>query len=130
MFAKACMRAGEEWPEISIGNVSSGGFMAKFDALPAVGETIEVRHRGLIIFGRVTWVKRRRFGVEASEPIDLEALFAKSDLGAAPSVVPAPPVRNGFGNGGRDDTIRWGADFAAWRPENLRDRRPAVAITL
>lgn len=93
VFVKAWMRVGEEWPEIGIGNISSGGFMAKFNTPPAVGETVEVRHRGLTIFGRVAWVSGRRFGVEASEPIDLEALLAKSDLGAVSVEGPAPSPR-------------------------------------
>lgn len=37
-------------------------------------------HCGLTIHGRVVRVEGRRFAIEATEPIDLERLLAKSDL--------------------------------------------------
>lgn len=93
VFVTARMRAGDEWPEIGIGNISPGGFMAKSSSPPDVGEKVEVRHRGLAITGRVAWVSGRRFGVEASQPIDTESLLASSELGGKASGVAEPQAR-------------------------------------
>jgi hypothetical protein len=77
---KAQMRAGDDWIEISVGNISATGLMAKCAAPPAPGTELEIRRRGSIVTGRVVWSTATRFGMASAEPIDVEALTAGSGL--------------------------------------------------
>lgn len=79
---KAQMRAGTEWIEIAVGNVSATGLMAKCSAPPASGAEVEIRRRGTIITGRVVWSTATRFGMVSDEPIDVEELTGVSGLQA------------------------------------------------
>ena len=94
-FIKAQMKGGEEWLEITIGNISATGLMAKSQTNPPVASVVEVRRRGAVIIGQVVWSTRTRFGLKSSEPIDVEALTAESglDVGQARSGAPPPPPR-------------------------------------
>lgn len=74
------MRAGEEWVEVTIGNISTSGLMVKCQAATPVGSHVEVRRRGTAIIGEVVWSMRTRFGLRSFEPIDLEALTTESGL--------------------------------------------------
>lgn len=79
---KAQMRAGTEWIEIAVGNVSATGLMAKCSAPPASGAEVEIRRRGTVITGRVVWSTATRFGMVSDDPIDVEELTGVSGLQA------------------------------------------------
>lgn len=81
-FIKAQMRRGPDWQEVTIGNASETGLMVKCAEPPAAGAEVEIRRRGVCIIGKVVWATRTRFGMQATEPIDLEGLAADSDLQA------------------------------------------------
>lgn len=77
-FTKAYMAVGEEWVEVTIGNISSTGMMVKCNDVPARGASVTIRRRAAGVSGTVQWVNGRRFGLKADEPIDLEAFLAMS----------------------------------------------------
>lgn len=81
-FIKAHIRVGEDWVEITIGNISTSGLMVKCQNSPPVGAHVAVRRRGTGIMGEVVWSTRTRFGLRSFEPIDVEALTAESGLNA------------------------------------------------
>lgn len=74
------MRDGEEWLEITIGNISSSGLMVKSPVTPPIGTNVEIRRRGAVIIGEIVWAARARFGLKSSQPIDVGALTAGSGL--------------------------------------------------
>ena len=92
-FVKAQMRVADEWVEVGIANVSSTGVMVKFAAGPNVGQTVELRRRGVAIRGEVVWRTQTRFGVRSFDEIDPAALV---ESGLQPEVadiiVPRPAV--------------------------------------
>jgi hypothetical protein len=94
-FIKAHMRDGEQWLDVSIGNVSSSGLMVRSQAFPPVGATLEIRRRGVTINGEVVWSTKTRFGLRSFEPIDLDALTAESGLNVSQQNDEAP-VRRGL----------------------------------
>lgn len=77
---KAHLRAGDEWIEISVGNISATGLMAKCAKPPAPGSAVEIRRRGSVITGRVAWATATRFGMASDQPIDVEELTGASGL--------------------------------------------------
>lgn len=77
-FTKAFMAVGEDWVEVTIGNISAHGMMVKCNHLPAVGAAVTIRRRAAGVTGVVQWVNGRRFGLKAAEPIDLGAFLAES----------------------------------------------------
>lgn len=83
-FVKAHLRVGDAWVEIGIGNVSLTGLMAKTPSVPAEGSEVEIRRRGLEIRGRVVWTAGSRFGLRSHDPIDVDAMLAKSEVGERP----------------------------------------------
>ncbi|MFN5085834.1 MAG: PilZ domain-containing protein [Novosphingobium sp.] len=79
-FARAHLRKGDGWIEVSIANASSTGLMVKCSEPPPAGSRVEIRRRGLTIGGEVVWAGQSRFGLASENEIDCEALFAPSDL--------------------------------------------------
>lgn len=74
------MRDGDAWTEVTIGNISVSGLMVKCPEPRAVGSQVELRRRGVTVDGRVVWSRRSRFGLQSTEPIDVDALTAQSGL--------------------------------------------------
>ena len=77
---KARMRAGEDWVEIAVANISATGLMAKCPVPPVRGAEVEIRHRGAVITGQVVWSTATRFGMESAAPIDVDEFTAGSGL--------------------------------------------------
>ncbi len=67
-------------------NVSRGGLLLRSESPPAVGEDVDIRHRGVSIQGKVVRADQRRFAVQAYEAIDLERLLAKVEI-SSPSAM-------------------------------------------
>ncbi|MGN3974267.1 PilZ domain-containing protein [Tsuneonella sp. SYSU-LHT278] len=84
-FVKAKLRKGDGWQDVQIGNVSSTGLLVRLADPPAAGETVELRHRGCCVIGKVIWKARSRMGIRSLEPIDVEALLADSGIGPRPT---------------------------------------------
>lgn len=80
IFMKARVRTCDGWQDVRIGNVSASGLMVRIADPPAIGESVEIRHRGWCVTGRVVWRTQSRMGVEATETIDLDGLMADSGL--------------------------------------------------
>lgn len=80
-FINAKLRAGDDWRDVQIRNVSDTGLLVRVSEPPAVGEAIEIRRRGCCITGEVVWCTRSRMGVKADHPIDIERLTADSGIG-------------------------------------------------
>lgn len=86
-FINAKLRAGDEWLDVQIRNVSEGGLLVRVSEPPAVGEPVEIRRRGCCITGLVVWCTRSRMGVKADHAINLERLTADSGIGQRESEV-------------------------------------------
>lgn len=82
VFIKAHLKVGDDWRDVTIGNVSVSGLMVKSRIAPKVGSHAEVRRRGIVITGAVVWSMSTRFGLRSLAPIDVEALTAESGLSA------------------------------------------------
>ena len=87
------MRDEDAWTEVTIGNISVSGLMVKCQEPPPVGSQVELRRRGVVINGRVVWSRRSRFGLQSTEPIDVDALTAQSGLTANQSQAETLPRR-------------------------------------
>ena len=82
------MKSGADWREITIANISEGGFLGKSECPPKVGTSIEIHHRGRVIFGQVIRSTGRRFAVRSNEPIDVATFLEKADFGGLVSEIP------------------------------------------
>jgi hypothetical protein len=71
------MRTERGWCDITIRNLSSGGFMAQTHMPPRKGYYIEVWRRVVCVVGYVVWSIGSRFGARSQATIDLPALIAK-----------------------------------------------------
>lgn len=90
VFTKAQLRWETDWIEVTIANVSSTGMMVKSPQPLDVGSAVEIRRRGVGVSGKVVWASRTRFGMNASEPIDVEALLAESGIQVRKADIEAP----------------------------------------
>lgn len=71
----ARLRSGSDWSDVTICNVSSRGLMGKASPPPAKGEYVELRHRSVIVIGRVVWSQGVRFGLRTQDKIDIAGLL-------------------------------------------------------
>jgi hypothetical protein len=94
IFIKAHIRTNDDWLEVAIGNVSLHGLMVKCSMPPGVGETVEIRRRGVCVIGQVTWRTRTRCGIRCQDEIDHTALLAEHSLQLARSTANAPAARS------------------------------------
>jgi hypothetical protein len=88
------MRAGEEWAEVNLINVSAQGVMVRSSRNPEVGTDVEIRHRGVTITGNVVWATTTRFGLRSYGDIDVAALTAHSDLSPDRRLIERAPPTN------------------------------------
>lgn len=80
-FINAKLRAGDGWRDVQIRNVSETGLSVRVPEPPKIGESVEIRHRGWCVTGKVVWRTRSRMGVAADDAIDLQRLTAGSGIG-------------------------------------------------
>lgn len=94
----ARMRAGVEWADLRIENLSSRGLMIKSKTDLKVGTYVEVLHGDLIIVGRIVWTKGGNCGLRSQDVIDATAMLCeakrKSALAAAASKTQPTERRN------------------------------------
>lgn len=74
------MRVGDHWHEVTLANVSATGLMVKCTEPAEIGSTVEIRHRGVTVSGRIVWTTHSRCALLSSDEIDLSALTAQSNL--------------------------------------------------
>lgn len=76
----ARLRADAGWVDVTMMNVSPGGFMVRTEEPVKTGAYVELR-RGLDhkIVGRVVWKRGRDVGVRSQDPIDVDALLRPHD---------------------------------------------------
>ena len=86
----AQMRKGDDWIPVTLANLSTHGVMVKSEDPPEIGTQVEIRHRGVAIYGIVAWSSSSRFGVKANEEIDMDALTAQSDVRVRSARIDAP----------------------------------------
>lgn len=70
----ARMRAGVDWTDLRIENMSSRGLMMLTKTELKTGSYIEVRHGSLVIVGRIVWTRGRYCGVRSQDLIDITAM--------------------------------------------------------
>jgi len=71
---KARVKSEIGWGDSQICNVSSRGMMVRHIPPPPLGSYVEVCRGPFSIVGRVRWIAGDRFGLQALERIDLDAL--------------------------------------------------------
>lgn len=88
-------------------DISRFGLMARFTALPSVGETLSVEVRGLArIDAVVRWVDGFRAGVEFASPQDVDHVFKPKDADGLTVRSPRFPIRAAV-------RVRLGSDMVA-----------------
>jgi len=70
----ARMRAGNDWAEVSIHNVSAHGMLLQAVNTPRPGTYLEIRRATQVIIARTVWAKGHFFGIRTQDVIDSQAL--------------------------------------------------------
>ncbi len=67
--------AGAAFEKVHIRNFSASGFQATAEAMPKIGDSVDLKLANLTIFpGTVIWVREGVFGVKLESPIDTDIL--------------------------------------------------------
>ncbi len=74
VLVRARMKAGLEWHDTCILNISSRGMLLQAADPPALGSYLEIRRGALVIVARVMWSKHHRFGVKSQDALPVEAI--------------------------------------------------------
>lgn len=74
VLVRARMRAGADWTDVVIHNMSSRGLLASSSPVCRPGTVIEIRRIHHIVVGRVVWQKGAFFGVRTQDPIDIQGI--------------------------------------------------------
>jgi hypothetical protein len=69
------MRVGASYSDVCIRDISSRGMMLQAATPPAKGTYIEILRAAHIVVARVVWVNERRFGIVASDRMDVAAVI-------------------------------------------------------
>ena len=69
----ARMRAGRDWSNVTIRNMSAQGMLLWSETPPAPGSYIEICGSATTLVARTMWVKDGYFGVRAQDRIDVES---------------------------------------------------------
>lgn len=68
-----------------IKNISAGGMMLRIYCALRVGEQVDVELKtGVVIRGRVSWLRDSQVGVAADQPIDVVEILASDSIGPRP----------------------------------------------
>lgn len=84
------MRAGGLPAEVCVRDISSRGLLLQSAAPPRPGTIVEVLVAKRSIVGRLRWAKDRRFGIELSPPISVDALLAAAVNASSTPEGPSP----------------------------------------
>lgn len=76
MLVRARMRAGSDWGDVVIHNMSSRGLLATSDPICRPGTVVEIRRIHHVVIGRVVWQKGPYFGVRTQDPIDIQGIVS------------------------------------------------------
>ena len=76
VLVRARMRAGSEWTDVVIHNMSSRGLLATAEPACRPGTVIEIRRIHHIVVGRVVWQNGAFFGVRTQDPIDIDGIVS------------------------------------------------------
>ena len=74
----ARMRAGVDWMDVRIENMSPHGLMLKAKDEVKQGSYVEIRHGSRIIIGRIVWARGVLAGLRAQDQIDIAAVVGGS----------------------------------------------------
>jgi hypothetical protein len=74
----ARMRAGVDWMDVRIENMSARGLMLKAKDEVKQGSYVEIRHGSRIIIGRIVWARGVLAGLRAQDQIDIAAVVGES----------------------------------------------------
>lgn len=88
VHAAARMKAGSEWHDIVILNISSRGLMARSHIIPAPRSYVEIRRStNVTIIGKVIWQDDQHFGIRTRDRITVSMMGANrcGDAAAQPS---------------------------------------------
>lgn len=76
VLVRARMRAGSDWGDVVIHNMSSRGLLATSDPICRPGTVVEIRRVHHVVIGRVVWQKGAYFGVRTQDPIDIQGIVS------------------------------------------------------
>lgn len=76
VLVRARMRAGADWTDVVIHNMSSRGLLATASPVCRPGTVIEIRRIHHVVVGRVVWQNGAFFGVRTQDPIDIEGIVS------------------------------------------------------
>ncbi len=87
VILNARLRTPEGWSDITIGNLSPRGLMAKCSSPPEKGAFVELRCGTHCVVGHVRWTQGQRFGLRSQDRIDIAALLGEQGKGPKPTGV-------------------------------------------
>lgn len=74
VLVRARMRAGADWTDVVIHNMSSRGLLASSSPVCRPGTVVEIRRIHHVVVGRVVWQNGAFFGVRTQDPIDIQGI--------------------------------------------------------
>lgn len=74
VLVRARMKAGPEWHDTCILNISSRGMLLQAADPPVRGSYLEIRRGALVIVARVMWCKHHCFGVKSQDALPVDAI--------------------------------------------------------
>ena len=76
VLIRARLKAGPEWHDTCILNISSRGMLMQAAEPPVRGSYLEIRRGALLIVAKVVWTRHHRFGVRTQDVLPIEAIIA------------------------------------------------------
>ncbi len=76
VLVRARMKAGPEWHDTCILNISSRGMMMQAADPPVRGSYLEIRRGALVIVAKVMWTRGHRLGVRTQDVLPIDAIVS------------------------------------------------------
>ena len=111
------MRAGSNWGDASILNLSPRGMLIRTFSPPTVGSVAEVKRGCQIILGRVVWSADHQFGMRTADTISVNE-FADNGSLALAGAYPSPRAvnaRSAIGLNAEDEVDRSKRSSRQWQ---------------
>ena len=82
VFLPARIRAGSQWSDVRVLDVSSGGFLMQATEPPQPGMYVELRRGQAMFVARVVWAHNQRFGVRTRDKVSIGAFMEAASVPA------------------------------------------------
>ncbi len=76
VLVRARMKAGPEWHDTCILNISSRGMMMQAADPPVRGSYLEIRRGALVIVAKVMWTRGHRLGVRTQDVLPIDTIVS------------------------------------------------------